>query len=295
METCSARRKSVIPQEFNYSRPKTVQEAVDLLANNEAKVLAGGMSLIPLMKLRLSTPEHVIDLGRIPDLNQITENSGTLHLGALITHHEVASSALIQEKCPLMAETATHIGDAQVRNMGTLGGSAAHADPAADYPAALCALQARVKLVGKDSERVMAIEDFFVDALTTALEPEEMITELILPIEESGTGVSYQKLRQPASGFAVVGIAARIRIAEGKISMARIGVTGLGATAYRATNVEALLEGSQGSEADITTAAAVVDEGIEANTDLHASSDYRKHVARVFAARAVNAAIRRAH
>ncbi len=114
----------MIPQEFNYSRPKTVQEAVDMLANNDAKVLAGGMSLIPLMKLRLSIPEHVIDLGRIAGLNQITENSGSLHLGALITHHDVASSALIQEKCPLMAETATHIGDAQVRNMGTLGGSA---------------------------------------------------------------------------------------------------------------------------------------------------------------------------
>ncbi len=142
---------------------------------------------------------------------------------------------------------------------------------------------------------MMAIEDFFVDALTTALEPEEMITELILPVEESGTGVSYQKLRQPASGFAIVGIAARIRKAEGNITMARIGVTGLGATAYRATKAEALLEGSQGSGADIANAAAVVDEGVEANTDLHASSDYRRHVARVYATRAVNAALQRAH
>jgi carbon-monoxide dehydrogenase medium subunit len=285
----------VIPQEFDYSRPTTVQEAVDLLADGEAKVLAGGMSLIPLMKLRLSAPEHVVDLGRIPELNRIAEDGGSLHLGALLTHHQVASSGLVQEKCPLMAETAAHIGDAQVRNMGTLGGSAAHADPAADYPAALCALEAKVRLVRKDSERVMGIEDFFVDVLTTAVEPEEIITELVLPIEEPGTGVSYQKLRQPASGFAIVGIAARVRKDGGKITMARIGVTGLGATAYRATGVEALLEGTEGSQADVAKASAAVDEGIDANSDLHASSDYRKHVARVFTARAVHAALQGAH
>ena len=285
----------MIPQEFDYSRPTTVQEAVDLLADGEAKVLAGGMSLIPLMKLRLSAPEHVVDLGRIPELNRIAEDGGSLHLGALLTHHQVASSGLVQEKCPLMAETAAHIGDAQVRNMGTLGGSAAHADPAADYPAALCALEAKVRLVRKDSERVMGIEDFFVDVLTTAVEPEEIITELVLPIEEPGTGVSYQKLRQPASGFAIVGIAARVRKDGGKITMARIGVTGLGATAYRATGVEALLEGTEGSQADVAKASAAVDEGIEANSDLHASSDYRKHVARVFTARAVHAALQGAH
>ena len=285
----------MIPQEFDYSRPTTVQEAVDLLADGEAKVLAGGMSLIPLMKLRLSAPEHVVDLGRIPELNRIAEDGGSLHLGALLTHHQVASSDLVQEKCPLMAETAAHIGDAQVRNMGTLGGSAAHADPAADYPAALCALEAKVRLVRKDSERVMGIEDFFVDVLTTAVEPEEIITELVLPIEEPGTGVSYQKLRQPASGFAIVGIAARVRKDGGKITMARIGVTGLGATAYRATGVEALLEGTEGSQADVAKASAAVDEGIEANSDLHASSDYRKHVARVYTARAVHAALQGAH
>lgn len=281
----------MIPQEFNYSRPGTVQEAAELLADGEAKVLAGGMSLIPLMKLRLSAPEHVVDLGRIPDLSQITENGGSLHLGALLTHHQVATSALVQEKCPLIAETAAHIGDAQVRNMGTLGGSAAHADPAADYPAALCALEAKVRLVRKDSERVVDIGDFFVDALTTAVEPEEIITELILPVEEAGTGVSYQKLRQPASGFAIVGVAARIRKDGGRIAMARVGVTGLAASAYRATGVEALLEGSEGSQADVAGASAAVDEGIEAISDLHASSDYRRHVARVYTARAIQAAL----
>ena len=141
----------------------------------------------------------------------------------------------------------------------------------------------------------MAIEDFFIDALTTAVEPEEMITELILPIEEPGTGVSYQKLRQPASGFAIVGIAVRVRKAEGNITMARIGVTGLGPKGYRATRSEALLEGSQGAEADVANVAAVVDDGIEANSDLHASSDYRRSVARVYTARAVNAALQRSH
>lgn len=285
----------MIPQEFNYSRPTTVQEAVDLLANGDPKVLAGGMSLIPLMKLRLSAPEHLVDLGRIPDLNRITEQDGNLHLGALLTHHQVASSALVQEKCPLLAETASHIGDAQVRNMGTLGGSTAHADPAADYPAALCALQAKVKLVRKDSERIMAIEEFFVDALTTAVEPEEIITHLIFPVEKAGTGFSYQKLRQPASGFAIVGIAARVQTSGDRITMARIGVTGLAGKAYRATQVEKLLEGSEGSQSNITKASAVVDAGIEANSDLHASSDYRRHVARVYTARALEAALQRTH
>lgn len=281
----------MIPQEFNYSRPATVQEAVDLLFENDAKVLAGGMSLIPLMKLRLSAPEHLVDLGRIADLTRITENGGSLHLGALLTHHQVATSALVQEKCPLLAETAGHIGDAQVRNMGTLGGSAAHADPAADYPAALCALEAKVRLVRKGGERVVDIGDFFVDALTADVEPDELITEIILPIEEPGTGVSYQKLRQPASGFAIVGVAARVRTSGGKISMARVGVTGLAATAYRATGVEALLEGSEGTQADVAKASAAVDEGIDALSDLHASSDYRRSVARVYTARAIQAAL----
>ena len=281
----------MIPQEFNYSRPATIQEAVDLLFENDAKVLAGGMSLIPLMKLRLAAPEHVVDLGRIADLTRITENGGSLHLGALLTHHQVATSALVQEKCPLLAETAGHIGDAQVRNMGTLGGSAAHADPAADYPAALCALDAKVRLVRRGGERVVDIGDFFVDALTADVEPDELITELILPVEEPGTGVSYQKLRQPASGFAIVGVAARVRTSGGKISMARVGVTGLAATAYRATGVEALLEGSEGTQADVAKASAAVDEGIDALSDLHASSDYRRSVARVYAARAIQAAL----
>ena len=283
----------MIPQEFNYSRPKTLQDATDLLAANDAKILAGGMSLIPLMKLRLSTPEHLVDLGTVSDLNYITEKSGAIHIGALTTHHQVETSHLLKTKCPLLVETASHIGDSQVRNMGTLGGSTAHADPAADYPAALFALEAEVRMVRKDSERLLPIDDFFVDSLTTALEPEEIISELVFPVENPRNTFAYQKLRQPASGFAIVGVAVRIRMTEGKIDMVRIGVTGLGPKAFRATNVEELLYGSCCTSKDINAASALVDEGIEANTDLHASRDYRRHMARIYTARALTAALER--
>lgn len=283
----------MIPQEFNYSRPKTLQDATDLLAATDAKVLAGGMSLIPLMKLRLATPEHLVDLCTVSDLNYITEKSGAIHIGALTTHHQVETSDLLNAKCSLLAETASHIGDSQVRNMGTLGGSTAHADPAADYPAALCALEAKVRVVRKGSERLLPINEFFIDSLTTALEPEEIISEIVLPVEKPGNTCAYRKLRQPASGFAIVGVAVRIRMTEGKIDMVRIGVTGLASKAFRANNVEELLYGSCGSPKDIDNASALVDEGIQANTDLHASSNYRRHMARIYTARALTAALER--
>ena len=194
---------------------------------NGAKPLAGGMSLIPMMKLRLAAPEHLVDLGRIKDLNYIREEGGALHIGATTTHYEVESSALVRAKCPLLAETASAIGDVQVRNMGTIGGSVAHADPAADYPAALQALEAKIVIRGAKGERTVSAADFFVDTFTTALEPGEIVREIVVPVEDAGTGTNYQKMVQPASGFAIVGIAVRVRRSGGKITMARIGVTGL--------------------------------------------------------------------
>ncbi len=196
----------------------------------------------------------------------------------------------MRASCPLLAEAATNIGDIQVRNRGTIGGSIAHADPAADYPASLLALEARVVLVSSRSEREMPIADFFVDTFTTALEPGELIREVIVPVEGRSAGVSYQKVVQPASGFAIVGIAARIRQSGGKVTFARVGVTGLAGKPYRASNVERALEGTAGSPSDIQKAAALVAQGVEANSDLHASANYRKHLAQIHCMRALGIA-----
>jgi aerobic carbon-monoxide dehydrogenase medium subunit len=274
----------MITQNFEYDSPTTIQDALTLLSTGDTKVLAGGMSLIPMMKLRLAAPERLVDLSRIPDLTGIKESEGSIIIGAMTTHHEIEDSALLRAKCPLLAETASNIGDVQVRNMGTIGGSVAHADPAADYPAALLALEAKVHLVSANSDRTMSVEDFLVDTLTTAIEPGEILTEVIVPIEAAGIGASYQKMVQPASGFAVVGIAVRV----GK-NFARIGVTGLSGKAYRANNAEKIMRES----GDIAKAAAAVTDGVDANSDLFASADYRRHLAQVYTARALKQALSR--
>jgi aerobic carbon-monoxide dehydrogenase medium subunit len=282
----------VIPQKFEYSAPKNLDDALNLLASG-AKPLAGGMSLIPMMKLRLATPERLVDLGRLKELNYIRESGGELHIGATTTHYDVESSAFLLRKCPLLPETAAAIGDLQVRNMGTIGGSVAHADPAADYPAALQALEAKFVLKSGKSERTLSAKDFFVDAFTTALEPGEIVREIIVPIEDTATGTAYEKVVQPASGFAIVGVAVRVKRSAGRIAFARIGLTGIANCSYRATAAEAVLEGKAGSDADIQAAAALVPNNVEANSDLHASADYRRHLAAVHAARAIAAALSR--
>ncbi len=283
----------MIAQNFDYAAPSSLNEALKMLSNEDTKVLAGGMSLIPLMKLRLAAPAQLIDIGRIADLNYIQDEGGVLRIGATTTHYQIESSPLLRSKCPLLAETAANIGDIQIRNTGTIGGSIAHADPAADYPASLLALEGRVTLVSAKSKREMALADFFVDTFTTALEPGEIISEVMLPIEDSFTGTSYQKLYQPASGFAIVGVAARIKLAGGKVAMARVGVTGLAGKPFRAAAVEKALEGTAGGPSDIQKAAALVAEGVDANSDLHASADYRKHMARVYTMRALAVAASR--
>lgn len=280
----------MIPQEFDYSAPATLQEALKLIAGGERKVLAGGMSLVPLMKLRLATPEHVVDIGRVPGLNHITEEGRTLRIGATVTHHELETSPLIRGRCPLLAEAASHIGDVQVRNMGTIGGSIAHADPAADYPASLLALEAKIRLVSAKSDRTIDAAEFFLDAFTTAAELGEMVLEILVNSEEPSEGYRYEKVPHPASGFAVVGVAARVKKSGGKISLARIGVTGMAPRAFRAVEAEKLLE----SSGDIARAAAAVGQGQEANSDLYASADYRRHLVRVWAARALTVAASRA-
>jgi aerobic carbon-monoxide dehydrogenase medium subunit len=280
----------MIAQQFEYTAPKSLDEALRLLANG-AKPLAGGMSLIPMMKLRLAAPEHLVDLRALKDLNYIREAGGELHIGATASHYDVESSPLLRQKCPLLAETAAVIGDVQVRNMGTIGGSVAHADPAADYPAALQALEAKLVLQGAKSQRTVSAADFFVDAFTTALQTGEILREVIVPVDDTRTGASYQKMVQPASGFAIVGVAARVRQSGGKFTFVRLGVTGLSNRAYRATASEKALEGK--SATDIQSAAALVAQGIDANSDLHASADYRRHVAVVYTARALKRALSR--
>jgi aerobic carbon-monoxide dehydrogenase medium subunit len=280
----------MIPQPFDYSAPATLQEAFELVAGGERKILAGGMSLIPLMKLRLATPEHVVDLGRVPDLNQIEENGQSIRIGATATHHDIETSPLIRARCPLLAEAANHIGDAQVRNRGTIGGSIAHADPAADYPAALLALEAQVRLASREAERTVYAADFFLDPFTTAMQPGEILVQIQVPFEGINEGYRYQKVPHPASGFAIVGIAVRIVRSGGKIALARIGVTGMGPHAFRALAAEKLLEDGAG----IDQAVASIAQDQEANSDLYASSEYRRHLTRVYAKRAIAVALTRA-
>jgi aerobic carbon-monoxide dehydrogenase medium subunit len=271
----------MIPQNFEYSAPRTLPDALKLLADPDCKILAGGMSLIPMMKLRLAAPAHLVDLGRVPELNAISEKNGVVHVGAMATHHAVENGAAVRGHAPLLAAVAASIGDVQVRNRGTIGGSIAHADPAADYPAALLALEARIRVASATSDRVIAAADFFLDAFTTALEPGEIVLEIQVPAEDSSEGWAYEKVAHPASGFAVVGVAARVRKQGGRVTMARIGITGLAACAFRDRNAEQQLEA--GGE-------AVFAKDAQANSDLFASAEYRLHLARVHGARAWKAA-----
>jgi carbon-monoxide dehydrogenase medium subunit len=278
----------MIPANFDYSAPETLSDALKLLADHpDSKVLAGGQSLIPMLKFRLAQPSHLVDLDRIPDLSFIAEENGTIRIGAMTTHNQVETSELLQAKCPLLAKTAAEIGDVQVRNQGTIGGSIVHADPAADYPAALLALEAKVRLVSSGGERVVAIDDFIVDALTTAIEDGEVLAEVHVAAETNGTGTAYRTIVQPASGYAVVGAAVRLGVTNGTISLARVGVTGVSSKAYRATAVEAALEGEAANAETFAAAAQHAAHGVEALSDIHASAEYRAHLASVQVRRAL--------
>jgi aerobic carbon-monoxide dehydrogenase medium subunit len=287
----------MIPQPFEYHAPKSLTEAAKLAAQfgGEGKLLAGGHSLVPLMKLRLAAPKHVIDISRIPELNYIREEQGKIQIGALTTHFKIESSQLLKAKCPLMPETASEIGDAQVRNKGTLGGSLAHADPAGDWPAVILALDAEILAAGSSGQRTIAAQEFFVDMLATALAPDEILTAVRVPELPARGGDAYAKLHQPASGFAIVGVAARVVLDEnGAIGHASLGITGVASKAYRASAVEQAIQGKSPSTKRLAEAAAHAAEGVEPNGDLFASSEYRAHLARVYTQRALERAIERA-
>jgi carbon-monoxide dehydrogenase medium subunit len=274
-----------------------VNEALTLLGQHgdDAKLLAGGHSLLPTLKLRLSSVGHLIDIGHIADLSYIKEEQGKLCLGARATHYQVESSALVQQKCPLLAECASNIGDVQVRNRGTIGGSLAHADPAADYPAAILALDAEIQVVSSSGKRTIKAEDFFVDMLTTALQPDEMLTEVQIALSAANTGSAYLKVPQPSSGFAVVGVAAIVTLdTSGKCATVRIGVTGAASKAFRAKGAEAALTGKSSDAQTLAQAAAEAAKGIDANGDIFASAEYRTHLVEVYTKRALAKAVERA-
>ncbi|HLH73617.1 MAG TPA: xanthine dehydrogenase family protein subunit M [Chloroflexota bacterium] len=286
------------PAVFDYVAATSVAEAVKFLADHrgEAKVVAGGHSLIPLMKLRLASPAYLVDIGRIPGLAGISESNGTVRIGALATHHDVEESPIIRERVPVLAEAAAQIGDLQVRNKGTIGGSLAHADPAADYPAALLALDAEISATGSKGQRTLKVSDLFINLLTTALNPDEIITEVRVPALTGRTGSSYQKFPHPASRYAVVGVAAVIEIStSGNVERAAIGVTGAGAIPVRASVAEAALTGKAIDDVALGQAGDRAAEAIkDPLSDLHASAEYRRHLVRELAIRAIRVAAQRA-
>ncbi len=283
----------MIPTEFEYQRATSLDEAISLLqkSDGEGKFLAGGHSLIPLMKLRLSEPGILIDISRIDQLKGIRETDGKIAVGAATTHTEVAESDLIKRLCPVVSEAAGEIGDPQVRNRGTLGGSLAHSDPAADYPAVMVALDAEIHIKGPGGWRTVKAGDFFQGMFTVDLAEDEIIAGAQFAPAKNA---AYVKLHQKASHYAIVGVAAVLEMNGNTCTSARIGLTGASTHAQRLTNVESLLAGKELTQANIDAAAAVAGDGLEdVNSDIHASEEYRRAMVKVFTRRAIEQAARR--
>jgi aerobic carbon-monoxide dehydrogenase medium subunit len=284
----------VISSPFEYSRASSLDDALAKLqaSNGEGKFIAGGHSLVPLMKLRLSEPKALIDIARIPGISGIREKDGKIDVGAGTVHHDVASSALVQKTCPALAECAGEIGDPQVRNRGTLGGSLAHADPSADYPAVMLAVDAEIHIKGPNGFRAVRAQNFFQDVFTVDLAMDEIITGVqLVPVRAA----AYAKLRQRASHFAIVGVAAALEVDQGVIRSARIGLTGAASHATRLTEVEEALAGKPLSRSTIEAAADLAGTGLSGvSSDIHASEEYRRAMIRVFTRRALEGARARA-
>jgi aerobic carbon-monoxide dehydrogenase medium subunit len=280
------------PAKFDYHAPKTLAEALALLEQHgdDAKCISGSMSLVPMMKLRLASPAHLVDLRKLPGMVGVWEQGGVLQIGALTTHRQVSENELLGKYFPMVSEAAGNIGDRQVRNMGTIGGSLAHADPAADYPAVTVALDASVQIVSKKGERAAKVEELIVGPLTTTLGPGEIIVQVRVPLPAKNSGSAYAKHPHPASRFAVVGVAASVTAAGGKVQSARIAVTGLGPKVSRASAAEKALVGGASAE----EAAKQITEGIEVRDDLIGSAAYKRSLAAMYAARAIAKAIERA-
>ncbi len=285
----------MIPGTFEYFAPRSLADAIKFLSEHkdDVKILSGGQSLLPLMKMRLSKPGYVVDIGRIPNLDKITEDGNSLIVGALATHAQIEYSDLLKAKCPLLPQTATTIADVQVRNRGTIGGSIAHADPAGDWPAAVIALDAEIKVFGPSGERWVKCDDFFLGLLMSVLEPDEIVTAIKVPITGSDK-TAYQKAAPRSSGFAVTGVAVRLVVdAGGVCSRAGIGITGVADKAYRPERTEQMLTGKKLDQKLIEQAAAESTRNIEVIEDINGSSEYRAHLTHVYVARAIEEALSR--
>jgi carbon-monoxide dehydrogenase medium subunit len=284
----------MIPTSFEYQRATSLDDALAKMAaaGGHAKFLAGGHSLVPLMKLRLSEPGTLIDIGRIPELAGIREKDGKIEIGAATIHHLVATSSILKARCPVVSDAAATIGDPQVRNRGTIGGSLAHADPSADMPAAMLALDAEIHLRSARGSRQVKASEFFQDLFTVSMEPDEIITAVqFAPVKAS----AYAKLYQKASHYAIVGVAAALDVQGGKIAAARVGLTGATTHAVRLSNVEQALAGQAASPETIEKGAATAGADLQPlNSDLHASEQYRRAMIAVFTRRALLAAVARA-
>jgi aerobic carbon-monoxide dehydrogenase medium subunit len=282
----------MIPLAFDYEVAESVDHAIELLGQHgdEAKLLAGGHSLLPIMKLRLAAPTVLVDLGRIEDLNYVSDEGDHLAIGAMTRHCDMERNATLQEHCGLVAYTASLVGDPQVRHRGTIGGSISHGDAASDLPSALLALDANFVVKGSGGERTVAAGDFFEDYLQTTLAPDEVLTEIRVP-KLNGAGWSYKKFNRRAQDWAVVGVAAVVERSNGSIGSARIGLTNMGSTPLRATTAENALSGADPSSVAEATSSA--DEGTSPSSDIAASDEYRRHLARILSKRAVQEALSR--
>jgi aerobic carbon-monoxide dehydrogenase medium subunit len=287
----------MLPASFGYLAARSVEEALQLLTQHgdDAKLLAGGHSLIPAMKLRLASPRYLIDLGSVPGLRGVRIDGESLAIGALTVHADIAASDLVCKRLPGLADAASIIGDVQVRNRGTVGGSVAHADPAADLPVILTALNASFVLQSASDNRAVSADDFFTDFYTTALTANEVLTEIRVPLPPSGAGTAYAKLPHPASGYVVVSAGVLIhRQPSGQCASARIAIGGMGSNPIRATATEAALQGQPLTPDVIARAAAKAADGTDPDDDSYASADYKRQVATVYARRAIEAAVERA-
>ena len=284
------------PAAFEYHAPTSVRDALGLLGQlgDDAKILAGGHSLIPMMKLRLAQPKHLVDLRKVPGLSGIKEDGGALAIGAMTTHWQIESSALVKAKAPVLSEVGGLIGDPAVRNLGTIGGSLAHADPAADWPAIMIALGAEMVCEGPKGRRTVKVDDWFQGLMATALRDDELLVEVRVPLQAARSGAAYLKFPHPASRFAVVGVAAAVTLdKQGTCTKASVGVTGAGTKAVRAKGVEAASTGKKLDAAAIEAAAQKAAEGVDVQADLQGSVEYKSHLCRVFAKRALTEAVKR--
>lgn len=281
----------MIPAAFDYQAPRTVAEVLSLLgqAGDEGKILAGGQSLIPVLKLRLAAPETVIDLGKVDGLRGISIDGDMLVIGAMTPHYEVAADPLVAEHAPLIAKATQTVADPQVRHRGTIGGALVHADPAGDLPAPALALDAEFVLEGPGGSRTVAAADFFVELFTTAVDDDEILTQIRIP-SKAGWGSDYQKFTRVAQQWSVVGVGAAVRVEGGSIAEARIGLTNMGSVPIRATAVEQALAGCALDEESVAAAVSAVADGTNPPSDPNGDAEYRRHLARVLTRRAVLAA-----